>query len=190
MLLRSRHLILLAICLMTQAIPSRAATDELKHASDLNAGADAMSDTSQAPQTSSMRLIFEYDGDDVRLVLQQPLDVPVTGFDMARTQREGFFVDTREASGRTLARVPARGAFHGSVEVFPEKHGDPITRKDVERPKGAFTVIVPVTSDADHVSVVHVTPAQPGATLPGARTTSQLLGAAQEREVARFPLRR
>ena len=147
-----------------------------------------MSDTSPSPQSLSMRLVFEYEGDDVRLVMQQPVDTMVTGFDISRTQREGYYVDTRDASGLTLARVPARGAFQASAEVFPEHPGQPITRVDVAKPRGAFTVIVPVPQNANHVSVVHVTPAQPGATLPNARTTSAPEGAPQEKEIARFPL--
>src|SRR5262245_6675307 len=148
-----------------------------------------MTDVGQSPPSPSMRLIFEYDGDDVRLVLQQPVDVAVTGFDIARTQRPGYYVDTRDAGGRTLARVPARGAFHQGVEVFPEQHGEPITRIDVERQRGAFTVIVPVPQDADHVSVVQVTPPAPEATAPSAAVTSRLEGGAQERELAKFQLR-
>ena len=147
-----------------------------------------MSDTSSSPQPLSMRLIFEYEGDNVRLVTQQPVDATVTGFDLSRTQREGYYVDTRNASGRTLVRVPARGAFQTSAEVFPENPGEPITRLDVANPRGAFTVIVPVPQDANHVSVVHVTPAQPSATLPSSRGTSAPEGAPQEREIARFPL--
>ena len=148
-----------------------------------------MSDTSQSPQPSSMRLIFEYDGDEVRLVMQQPVDVLVTGFDITRTQREGYYIDTRDASGGILSRVPARGAFQSSVEVFPEHPGEPITRTELERPRGAFTVIVPVPQNADHVRIVQVTPARPDVTLPSARATSQPSGAAEERELGRFPLR-
>jgi hypothetical protein len=134
-----------------------------------------------------MRLIFEYDGDDVRLVMQQPVDMLITGFDIARTQRPGYYVDTRDAAGRTLARVPARGGFHTGVEVFPEKHGDPITHIEVDQPRGAFTVVVPVPQDADHVSVVRVAPQPaPDAASPEARAAA---GAPQERELARFPLR-
>jgi hypothetical protein len=147
-----------------------------------------MSDTSYSPQSLSMRLIFEYEGENVRLVMQQPVDTLVTGFDLSRTQREGYYIDTQDASGRTLARVPARGAFQSSAEVFPEHPGEPITRVDVAQPHGAFTVIVPLPHDADHVSVVQVTPAQPGTTLPAARATSVPEGAPQEREIARFPL--
>ena len=47
-----------------------------------------------------------------------------------------------------------------------------------------FSVIVPVTPDADHVSVVQVQPSQPGT---AARTLAEQ--PAQEREIARFPLR-
>jgi hypothetical protein len=183
-LLRTRRLFLLTAGLTFWAVFFCAAAAEQKTSADLNAGVDAMSDTSHASQPTSMRLIFEYDGDEIRLVTQQPVDMPVTGFDIARTQRAGVFVDTKEASGRTLARVPARGALHDSVEVFPEKHGEPITRMNVDKPKGAFTVIVPVTPDADHVSVVQVQPSQPGT---AARTLAEQ--PAQEREIARFPLR-
>ena len=97
-------------------------------------------------------------------------------------------MDTRDASGRTLARVAARGAFHDSVEVFPERHGEPITRMPVDRPRGAFTVIVPVPQDADHVRVVQVTPPRETRHSVTARSTAQPAGAAQERELARFPL--
>lgn len=135
-----------------------------------------------------MRLIFEYDGDDFRLVMQQPVDLPATDVAASAAQQAGYFVDTRDASGRTLARVAARGAFPDSVEVFPERQGEPMTRMPVDRPRGAFTIIVPVPQDADHVRVVQVTPPQGDATQFTARSTAQPAAAAQERELARFPL--
>ena len=60
----------------------------------------ATSDASQPMSTLAIRLIFEYEGDQVRLVSQQPVDVAITGFDIARTQRPGWHVDTRDAAGR------------------------------------------------------------------------------------------
>ena len=135
-----------------------------------------------------MRLIFEYDGDDVRLVMQQPVDLPATDVAASPAQQAGYFVDTRDASGRTLARVAARGAFPDSVEVFPERQGEPMTRMPVDRPRGAFTIIVPVPQDADHVRVVQVTPPQGDATQFTTRSAAQPAAAAQERELARFPL--
>jgi hypothetical protein len=148
----------------------------------------ATSDASQPMSTLAMRLIFEYEGDQVRLVSQQPVDVAITGFDIARTQRPGWHVDTRDAAGRTLARVPARDAFSAGAEVFPETHGEPITRVDVAKPQGAFTVVVPVPQGADHVTIVRTAPAKPETVMPSARATSAVEGSAEITEIASFPL--
>jgi hypothetical protein len=146
-----------------------------------------MNDESEAASTLAMRLIFEYEGEHVRLVSQQPVDVAITGFDLSRADRPGYYVDTRDSDGRTLARVPARQAFSQSTEVFPEQPGEPITRVDVEAARGAFTVVVPVVAGADRVAVVRVTPAKPDAPV-GARGTSPSPGGAEVKELANFPL--
>ena len=107
----------------------------------------------QPPTQPAVRLLFEYDGTDVRLVAEQPVEMAITGFDIARSVESGYYVEVRDAEEATLARLPARGAFAASAEVFPEQHGEPITRIDVE-PKGAFTVVVPAPERAHHVSLV------------------------------------
>ena len=112
----------------------------------------------QGDPVRSVRLIFEYEGDRVRLVTQQPVEMAVTGFDLPQVDHPGYYVESRDVSNRTLARVPARNAFIGSAEVFPENHAEPITRLDVPQPKGAFTVVVPVPDTADHVTVMHLVP--------------------------------
>jgi hypothetical protein len=135
-----------------------------------------------------MRLIFEFEGNDLRLITQQPVDVPAKVAGVSDARQSGVFVDTHDAAGRTLARVPAPGAFHDSAEVFPEKHGEPIVRAPVDRPRGAFTVIVPTPQDADHVRVVELTPPEPGMALTAARTVAPPPIAPRIRELARFPL--
>jgi hypothetical protein len=147
-----------------------------------------MNEESQTAPTLAMRLIFEYEGEQVRLISQQPVDVAITGFDVSRTERPGYYIDTRDSNGRTLARVPAREAFSRSTEVFPEQPGQPITRVDVEWARGAFSVVVPVAAGADRVAVVHVVPARPDAPQIGARGTSPSPGAAEVKELANFPL--
>jgi hypothetical protein len=127
----------------------------------------------------AVRLIFEYDGDDVRLVSQQPVDVAVPGVDLARELFPGHYVETRDANNAPLARVAAREAFSTSAEVFPEQHGDPITRVDVEKPQGAFTVVVPAGTAAQ-VALLHV---QAPAAVQGA-----LAGPPEVVELATFPL--
>ena len=81
----------------------------------------AMNESSQPAPTRAMRLIFEYEGNQVRLVSQQPVEMAITGSDIAKVEHPGYYVDTRDARDRTLARVPARNAFSASVEVFPRK---------------------------------------------------------------------
>src|SRR6185295_16037141 len=115
-----------------------------------------------APKYSMMRLIFEYEGDQLRLVMHQPVDISITEPDF-HGSREGYYLDTRDAAERTLSRVPIRSAFLGSLEVFPEHAGEPISRVDVERPRGAFTVISPVPQETSHFSVVQVTAIRPHA---------------------------
>lgn len=146
-----------------------------------------MNDESQAASTLAMRLIFEYEGEHVRLISQQPVDVAITGFDISRTDRPGYYVDTRDSDGRTLARVSARQAFAHSTEVFPERPGEPITRVDVEAARGAFTVVVPVAAGADRVAVVRVTSAKPDAPA-GVRGASPTPGGPEVKELANFPL--
>ena len=131
----------------------------------------------------AVRLIFEYEGDRVRLVNQQPLEVAGANVDVATGDQEGFFVDSRTRSERTLARVPARHAFRSSVEVFPERHDEPITRMDSAQPKGAFTVVVPAPDDADHVTIVKI--AVDSAALEGAGLRSD---AREISDLVSFPL--
>ena len=141
----------------------------------------------QAPPAPAMRLIFEYDGDQVRLVSQQPVDMVVTGADLAQVQAPGTFVDARDAANRTLARVYARGMSDGSAEVFPEQPGGAIVRVAVERPRGAFTVVVPSPRAAARVAVVRV---EPEAAAPAGARAAGAAPALQSTELGSFPLQR
>jgi hypothetical protein len=147
-----------------------------------------MTDASAGTPPGAVRLIFEYEGDQVRLLQQQRVDVAVPGFDLPSETRPGHYVEIRSAANDTLARVPIRGAFVGGAEVFPEQHDQPITRVDTGEQKGAFTVVVPAPEAADHVSVVRVSSPHPDAPTVAARATSPVTGASQVVELASFPL--
>lgn len=140
---------------------------------------------------SSVRFIFEYDGDDVRLVSQQRVDVAVTGFDLHRERAlpPGHYVEVRGADGAPLAAVPVRGELGRSLEVFPEEPGEPITRTDVEHPRGAFTVVLPAADRAQQVAVLRVPRAAPPAEppTPGA-APPPVPGRAAATELATFPV--
>jgi hypothetical protein len=143
----------------------------------------AQHDSSQ----QAVRLIFEYDGDVVRLVSQQPVDMVVPSFAPTERQQPGVYVDARDAGGATLASVPAPNAFGGSLEVFPEQPGEPIVRVDVARPRGAFTVVVPASDAASQVALVRVAAAGP-APQALADATTGVAGAPEATDIATFPL--
>jgi hypothetical protein len=105
--------------------------------------------SSSAP---AVRLIFEYEGDKVRLVSQEPVDVDIPRFTPTEQLAE-HYVETRSVEGAMLARVPVLGGFIQSAEVFPEDHTEAITRVDTE-PRGAFTVVVPANDEAVRVAVM------------------------------------
>lgn len=118
-----------------------------------------MSEQTAAPgRPGAVRMIFEYEGDTIRLVSTQRVDVAVTGFDLpAETATPpGHYVQLRSADGVSLAQVAVRNGPTASAEVFPETAGEPIVRTDLERPRGAFTVVVPAAAGARQIAVVEV----------------------------------
>jgi hypothetical protein len=145
-----------------------------------------MNDNDQEPRpTRAVRLIFEYEGDRVRLVSEQPVEMAVTGFDLTPALSPGYYVDARDSADRTLARVAARDAFAASQEVFPEDPTQPITRVDVAEPRGAFTVVVPAADSTDHVTVLRLEP--PEAAEPGAPAAAAAVP--QVIDLVSFPLK-
>jgi hypothetical protein len=135
-------------------------------------------------QPSAVRLIFEYEGDEVRLVSQQAVDVAVTGFDLTRERQPGHYVEVRGARDETLSRVRVPTELVASAEVFPEEPGQPIVRVDLPQARGAFTVVVPAAAAADHVSVVRV----PAVAPPPGEAARRAEAPAAAEELARFPL--
>lgn len=150
------------------------------------------SDASVAPPGPAIRFIFEYDGDDVRLVSQQRVDVAVTGFDLhqERALPPGHYVEVRGTDGAPLAAVPVHGELGSSLEVFPEEPGEPLTRTDVERPRGAFTVVLPAADRAAQVSVLRVprAAARPAEGDEGAAPAPSLAPRTRATELATFPV--
>lgn len=125
------------------------------------------------PPVSSraIRLIFEYDADRVRIVQQTPVDIAPSSLPVTKGEGVGVFVDVRDVDNRTLARVPAPHALSPSLEIFPERHDQPITRTDAPGATGAFTVVVPMMAGADHVTIVRLTTSSTGDRSAPLRTT-------------------
>lgn len=135
-------------------------------------------------EAQAVRLVFEYDGDQVRLVLQQPVDVVVATPGPAPVAPSAMAVETRSADGDVLDRVGVAVPLLHSAEVFPEDPAGRIERVDVA--SGAFTVVVPVTEAARAVAVVRGRSAPPPP--PGGPPTVDRPGAAAPEVLATFDL--
>lgn len=112
----------------------------------------------------AIRLVFEYEGDEVRLVSRTRITkaLPETDRSEDATQYQGTWSEVRDAEGTTLDRRVLVDPVPRDAEVFPEQLGDEITREPVERPSGVFTLLVPDLDGADHVAVVSNAPGQLG----------------------------
>lgn len=113
-----------------------------------------MPDPQDPQRPGALRLIYAYEGDQVRLVSQQRVDVAVPGADL-QPVATGDVVEVLGAEDQVLARVAARDVAPQTLEVFGPP-GEPITRVDNDQPQGAFTVIVPAPAVARRVVLQRV----------------------------------
>jgi hypothetical protein len=104
----------------------------------------------------SVRLIFSYDGDDVRLESRQPVEMlappsdPVEGY----ANQLGFWTEVRDAQGSVLHRQVLHNPVRRDTEVFSPDPEHSIARVPIERPHGVFWVVVPLVPGADHVALM------------------------------------
>ncbi|GAA0464260.1 hypothetical protein Ade02nite_31200 [Paractinoplanes deccanensis] len=100
----------------------------------------------------AVRLVFEYDGDEVRMLSQQRVELTIPS---AGEPAAGWRAELRTAEGGVLDR---RGLpwIPLDAEVFaPGVDGEPSVRRvPAERRTGVFTVLVPDLPEADHLALV------------------------------------
>src|SRR3954454_12720705 len=118
----------------------------------------------EGPPQRAIRLVFEYEGDDVRLVSQARIDkvLPQTDQSVDATSHRGTWSEVRDGDGATLDRRVLVDPMPRDAEVFPEQLGGEISREPLDRPSGVFTLLVPDLEGADHVAVLSNSPGQAG----------------------------
>ena len=133
---------------------------------------------------ASLRLIFEFDGDQVDLVSRQPVDMlapssePLEDF----SDKRGSWVELLDSDGAALHRQVLHDPIRTSSEVFAPDAEESIRRVERTGRKGAFTVVVPDLPQAEQVAVV-------AETAPPVSSGREAAAAPSERRVLRFPLR-
>jgi hypothetical protein len=118
----------------------------------------------EEPPQRAIRLVFEYEGDEVRLVSQARIEkvLPQTDQSADALDFRGTWSEVRDADGATLDRRILVDPVPRDAEVFPEQLGEEIRREPLEHPSGVFTLLVPDLDGADHVAVLSNSPGQAG----------------------------
>jgi len=86
-----------------------------------------------------VRLTFTYEGDEVRLVSQQPVEmiVPPTNALSGYEGEQGFWVEVRSEQEAALHRRVMDDPLRQDVEVFSPDPEQSIARTPVEKPSGS-----------------------------------------------------
>lgn len=129
----------------------------------------------------AIRLTFLYDGDGIRLLSRQAVDVVVPPADATRRPGDGsFWVEVRTESEDVLYRRVMTDPAHIDPDVFSDNAS--AAGAAPEPPVGAFTVLVPDDEAASHVVLLGSPPRD--------STTSRVAASRETptREIARFPI--
>jgi|SRR5215203_1937653 len=102
------------------------------------------------------RLTFTYEGDEVRLVSRQPVEMiaPLTDRLTGYEGEQGFWIEVRNDQEETLHRLVMQDPLRRDVEVFSPDPAQSLVRAPVEKSTGSFSVAIPDLKEADHVALL------------------------------------
>ncbi len=142
----------------------------------------------QGGMPRAVRLTFTYEGDEVRLVSQRPLEMVAPPGDELSGREQGFWIEVRDEKDDTLHRLVIQDPLRRGVEVFSPDPERSVSQAPVEKASGSFVVVVPDLANADHVALM-----SSGASSAGVRGVSPeeaaRTPAGPATEFARFSLR-
>jgi hypothetical protein len=110
----------------------------------------------------TIRLTFSYEGNNVRLISRQSVNMipppsdPLNGYE----GQAGFWYLLTDTKGRTLYRRVIENPIKFDVEVFSDDPKVSITRRKLDSPRGIFVLLVPEIREA-HWLVLVSSPLEP-----------------------------
>ncbi len=127
----------------------------------------------------TLRLVFEYEGRDVRLVSSERVAMtPLPSHELAPGEgATGFWYEVRDPDERPLYRRITENPVQTSVEVLTDDPERPLAREAVSEPRGHFVLHVPDLDEAATLLLIGSPPEDE----PGVRAAEEL---------GRFDLRR
>ena len=134
----------------------------------------------------AVRLTFSYDGDNVELISQQPVEMtvppsdPVEGYE----EHKGFWAELKDKKDATLYRRVMHNPTRNDAEVFSDDPKQRISRQATPDRKGVFVVVVPDTEEGHEVTLSSSAP--PKGQAKGIRSLADKPAS----EIARFTLKK
>lgn len=124
----------------------------------------------------TLRLVFAYEGDDVRLLSAERVEMTPLPSDALEPVEKaaGFWYELRDGAERTLYRRIAQNPMRTSAELLTDDPDRPLRRVEIPDPGGEFVLLTPDLDDAQTLVFVGS---------PSGRA------ATESRELARFPLK-
>ncbi len=120
------------------------------------------------PRNRSVRLVFEYEGTEIKLISHQRVAmVPNPPHALVpRHDERGFWLVLADADEHPLYRRVIDNPIRHDIEVVADDPHYPLTRVKVEKPHGRFFVVVPDIPAARSVALFG------HAAAPGAKPTA------------------
>jgi hypothetical protein len=147
-----------------------------------------------AESPKAMRLTFSYQGDQVKLLSQQPVDMTVPPSDPVKgyEEQKGFWAEVKSDQDKTLFRRVLHNPTRNDAEVFSDDPEQSISRQPAPKRKGVFVVVVPATDKGREVTLSRST-GQPDVETEGApkgMAAMRSLATGPATEIARFKLKK
>jgi len=149
---------------------------------------------SPAESPKAVRLTFSYQGDQVKLVSQQPVEMTVPPSDPLKGYEEhkGFWAEVKNAQDKTLFRRVLHNPTRNDAEVFSDDPEQSISREPAPKRKGVFVVVVPDTDKGHEVTLSRSTgrPDIEAEGAPKGMAAMRSLATGPATEIARFKLKK
>ncbi len=141
-----------------------------------------------------MRLTFAYQGDQVKLVSQEPVEMTVPPSDPLQgyEEQKGFWAEVKSDQDKTVFRRVLHNPTRNDVEVFPEDPDEGISRMPAPKRKGKFVVVVPATGKSHEVTLSRSSemPDVEAEGAPKGMAAIRSLATGPAEEIARFKLKK
>jgi hypothetical protein len=141
-----------------------------------------------------MRLTFSYQGDQVKLISQEPVEMTLPPSDSLRgyEAHKGFWAELKSDQDKTLFRRVLHNPTRNDAEVFSDDPEQSISRAPAPKRKGVFVVLVPHSEKGREVTLSRSggRPDIEAAGAPRGMSALRSLATGPATEIARFKLKK